>query len=166
MKGFFYCFLIVGIALTLMVRSGAGSDVVGYSARQELLAREFLERTGQLSLVVLKVDAIIAKSAKSFSEKANPVLVDEFVTRLRKEVTEDAFAGIIAPIYAKHFSESELSDIVEFYKSETGKKLARLSFSLSREIKIVTEEWARRISRKIVNDMRKEYPRRLPGRDN
>ena len=156
--------MVIGIALLLMAQRGVGSDEIDYSKKKELLAREYLELTGQLTRMVIKADAMIAENMKSLPENSNPALIKEFATRLKNEVSENTFASIIAPIFARHFSELELQELIEFYKTKTGRKMIRISFMLSREMKLEVDEWGRRISRRIVEDMLKKNPRLMPGK--
>ena len=56
-------------------------------------------------------------------------------------------------LYVKHFSEAELSDILAFYQSETGKKMLSLTPALSQE--------AMEIGMKMEHQLREETTKML-----
>lgn len=57
-----------------------------------------------------------------------------FETVFKKEVRfRDLVDNVYIPVYSKHFSESELKEIIKFYNSQVGKKVAKLTPSIMQE---------------------------------
>ena len=91
--------------------------------------------------------------AKDLSETVKGMAPD-----FEKRVSE--IVDIVASVYATRFSEAELKDILNFYRSASGKKLVAQLPSVLEESFIKTQEWSAKISEQIVvrlrNDMKKK----------
>ena len=61
-------------------------------------------------MTVDSVENILAKTRRFFSKEVN---FDEFVEK------------VFIPVFDKHFTESELRDLVAFYRSPTGQKIVK-----------------------------------------
>ena len=63
----------------------------------------------------------------------------------------DDLVGMLAPIYAKHFTLSELNQIIEFWNSPIGKKFAARTPEISREAMAVGQEWGEQLGQKVAD---------------
>ncbi|MDN5423600.1 MAG: DUF2059 domain-containing protein, partial [Chryseobacterium sp.] len=55
-------------------------------------------------------------------KKNSPNISDEFFNEFVAEVTTDRITEVYIPIYAKYYTESEIDELIKFYKSPVGKK--------------------------------------------
>ncbi|MDO3695811.1 DUF2059 domain-containing protein [Wenyingzhuangia sp. chi5] len=62
-------------------------------------------------------------------EKVNTIVLEE-----AKNFTNNIVNGAMVDIYAKYFSENDINYMIGFYKSETGKKLLKLTPTISKEL--------------------------------
>ena len=61
-----------------------------------------------------------------------------FENIFKKEVKfDDLVKKVYLPVYRKHFSESELIELIKFYNSPIGKKVSKLS--INRKIRAITQ---------------------------
>ena len=81
-----------------------------------------------------------------------PEAPDEFVDVVKKELGEDFVRSELGKIYAEHFDEEELQEMIDFWISPVGKKSR--SPVLMRQIKALPEQWAER-----VKNMWRDYSR-------
>jgi uncharacterized protein len=107
----------------------------------------------------------VIESAKNNFLPTNPGLakdLNEVAAQLRKEFDpkRTELLGEVAYAYAQHFSEQELKQLVEFYKTPLGQKVVTeepraLDAGMSR-----AQDWANNFSEQVINKMRAEMKKR------
>jgi uncharacterized protein len=128
------------------------------------LAREVVVASGATRAFEGVIPSILQQSLSTFVQQ-NPDLgkdlsdtVKGMAPDFEKRVSE--IVDIVASVYATRFSEGELKDILNFYRSGSGKKLVTLLPSVLEESFIKTQEWSAKISEQIVvrlrGDMKKK----------
>jgi hypothetical protein len=73
---------------------------------------------------------------------------------LRKQLP--ALLDTIVPLYAKHFSKSELNALIDFYTSPAGKKLAEKQPLILQESMMAGAAWGERIGREVMQRLLKQ----------
>jgi hypothetical protein len=91
--------------------------------------------------------------AKELTEVANQ-LRTEFLPR-RAQLMEE-----IAKLYAQRFSEAELKEIITFYKSPVGKKMATEEPAVLEQSFQLAQQWASRLSEEVLQQYRAEMKKR------
>ncbi|NJB81958.1 DUF2059 domain-containing protein [Wenyingzhuangia aestuarii] len=84
-------------------------------------------------------------------EKINTILFEEV-----KSFTKEMVNGPMVTIYAKHFSNKDINNLIKFYKGKTGKKLIELTPVISKELMQTMmqneiPEFQKRIKERIKN---------------
>lgn len=92
----------------------------------------------------LKVSII--QSNPNFSDEISLTVDDEAIKLAPRRADLENEAGLI---YAKRFSQEELSAIAEFYSSDVGKKLLTEQPSVARELVRAAEIWGSGITRDL-----------------
>ena len=82
-------------------------------------------------------------------KKAFPSVPADVWSEVMKEVNADSLISLIVPIYQKHFTDEDVLQMIEFYKSPVGMKLTRLLPSITQEAMEVGGEWGKRISERV-----------------
>jgi uncharacterized protein len=85
-------------------------------------------------------------------QKAIPNVPQEFWTEFQKDIHPDELEDLIVPIYDKHFSHEEIRQLIEFYKSSIGKKLAGELPAISKESMEAGEKWGQQIALKAIKE--------------
>jgi uncharacterized protein len=127
------------------------------------LARDVVVASGATRAFEGVIPSILQQSLSVFLQQ-NPDLgkdlsetVKGMAPDFEKRVSE--IVDIVASVYATRFSEAELKDILNFYRSASGKKLVAQLPSVLEESFVKTQEWSAKISEQIVvrlrNDMKK-----------
>jgi uncharacterized protein len=97
----------------------------------------------------------ITKSVKNLK----PEIPDEFLAELETEVSSSSLIDLVdlmVPIYKQHFTEAELDDIIKFYKSTVGQKLAAKTPVITQEAMDVGRQWGMKIGQKIVTRLQEK----------
>ena len=83
---------------------------------------------------------------------SQPDVPEEYWSEVKKEVLNtslDDLVNLIAPIYQKHLTEADLDDIIEFYKTPAGKKLAEKTPVITQESMAAGQQWGMQIAQKV-----------------
>lgn len=81
-----------------------------------------------------------------------PNVPAEFWSEAEKEMTKtlvDDLAEMLAPIYHKRLTLSDLQEITKFYESPVGKKMAAAQPAIASESMAVGQQWGMKIAAKV-----------------
>ena len=107
----------------------------------------------------------VIESAKNGFLPTNPQLaqpLNEIAAELRKqyEPRRNEIIDEVAKIYAQHFTEQELKDLVTFYKSPLGKKMVTEEpFAVDQSLK-TAQAWATHFSDEVIERFQVEMKKR------
>ena len=109
---------------------------------------EFMEITGAKSLGDQVMQAMVQQLSAE-AQRANPnvpkrvhELVREVAIEVLKEHSDELFSKT-AVLYEKHFTETEIDELIAFYRSPTGKKTIEVMPALLQEVVAVSQAWGR-----------------------
>ena len=148
-------FKILTISAALMFSGAQVNNAIAQDATPEHItaAKAALD-----ALVVTdSFDSILPRAAEQIKANltlANPNFSDDISIAVDDEAIKLAsrradLENEAANIYAKNFSIEELNAISEFYNSETGKKLLKVSPGMGRELLRAAEIWGAGITRDL-----------------
>lgn len=83
-----------------------------------------------------------------------PEVDQEFWTELRAEFRQtsiDDLTEMLAPVYNKYLSETDLDDIIAFYSSTAGKKLAASNPMIMQESMQIGQQWGALLGERVIN---------------
>lgn len=146
------------ITASLIVMLGAGAAFAAPSKDQ--LAREFITASrvdaALLSVMPDLTDQISASLFATFQQMMSEPLTEkdkkELRTIIEKEFSSSEIIDMIVPFYSEYFTESELKELVAFYKTPVGKKAAQSQTDLLPKIKGAAEKWGMQKGVKIMLD--------------
>jgi hypothetical protein len=107
----------------------------------------------------------VIESAKNSLLPTNPQLgkdLNEVATQLRKEYEPKRaeLLNEVAKVYAQHFSEQELKDLVAFYKTPLGRKMITEEPLALNQSLGAAQAWATRFSDEVLERFRAEMKKR------
>ncbi len=129
---------VLAAALMLLLAAPAAAQAPDSSAKSVSAPAPATVAAANELLGIMEVEQLMQASAASMLEmqiRAQPVLApfrDVMMEWTRKYVSMDVMGARLASVYAESFTESELRDLIAFYRTPTGQKLARLQPELTR----------------------------------
>lgn len=150
------------VAAALLVAPSAFAQAP--SAAAMATAHQLVNVTGATALFSPLIAGVV-EQAKLLYLQQNPALandLNEIAAKLRAEL-QPRFVEVqdeVAKLYAEHFTEQELKEILAFYQSPVGKKV------LSEQPKVVegsmkfAQDWANKLSEEVTAKMRDELKKR------
>jgi len=78
-----------------------------------------------------------------------PQVKDELWQELKKEISAEELLLRLVPVYDKHFSSSELKELIRFYESPIGKKTTQMMPAINQEAMQIGQQWGSEVSVRI-----------------
>ena len=152
------------ILATLLALGGPGSAQTPPTASAIATAKEVVTLKGGFSMFDALIPGVIEQGKGMFMQQ-NPNLtkdLNEVAAKLRVELAPrlSEVNDEIAKIYAQHFSEKELKDILAFYQTPTGKKVITEEPKALDQSMNAAQNWAIKFSDEVVNKIRAEMKKR------
>ena len=147
--------ILIVVALVLSFASTACKKAGTAQANDSSLAQEsYQDLVGKYLLVsggLQSAEAVISPII-DINKKESPNIPEDAWPRI-KEIMIDFFKNNIvemyAPIYKKHISENELKEIIKFYESPAGKKLAEKNPAILTEAMAASEDLGQKLDKEI-----------------
>ncbi|QNA46612.1 DUF2059 domain-containing protein [Lacibacter sediminis] len=112
---------------------------------KETLIKEMLELSGASKMAFQTMEMMISSFKKQM-----PAVETDFWDEFMKEAQTGDLITMIAPVYAKHFTENEVKELIAFYKTPVGKKLVEKLPVISQESYGIGETWGKALSEKVA----------------
>jgi hypothetical protein len=127
-------------------------------------AKELVSLKGGAAMFDPLIPGVI-ESAKNQFLPTNPNLsapLTEVANQLHKEYAprRAELLDLVAKIYAQHFTEAELKDIVAFYKTPAGKKMLTQEPIAIKQSLDAAQEWANQFSDTVLQRFRAEMAKK------
>ena len=151
------------VALALVGFSSV-ADAQQASAVAVQTAKEIVKVTGATTLFTPLIPGVI-EQAKNLFLQQNPALskdLNEIAVQMRADLAPrfDELTAEVAKLYAAHFTEAELKDLLAFYKTPVGMKLIAEQPKVGEEGLKFAQDWANQLSDQVIGRMRDELKKR------
>lgn len=116
--------------------------------------KKYLEASGSMSAFKSAVTSMMG----SFKSMNNSV-PEEVWNELEKEflgTSLDDLVSMLTPVYERHMTEAELNDVIKFYNSPTGKKLAEKTPAIMNESMEAGQTWGAGVGEKVMKKLKEK----------
>lgn len=142
-----------GAEAALCASTTTAASSSGYLAQPNTTLDQDIEHlvrmTGGAVAGQMVADALLDQLPERFPE-APP----EFWAELAKQLRPDDFVAIVVPIYAKHFTQDEIRQMIAFNETPVGAKFMKVSPAVQDEASRAADEWGTEMGVGIVADLR------------
>jgi hypothetical protein len=129
------------------------------------LSAELLDLAGLKPMLVQMLDHI-SPGLTQLIQQANPgkeaevsEVMNQFVVpKMKERLPEVIREGAV--IYANHFTADEIAQLIQFYQSPLGRKLAKEQPLMSQEMARVSTVWAQAVTAQAVKEYADEFRKR------
>ena len=127
--------------------------------------QQLLELTGALDIgaqfaeVVTRQMTEALKSARQDVPERVFVILDEEVSALLREemAARGGLSEEMAAVYHKHFDHEEIKGLLQFYRSELGRKTVRVLPEVMRESMAAGRQWAQRLGAELTRRLEQRF---------
>ncbi|WP_294288946.1 DUF2059 domain-containing protein [uncultured Chryseobacterium sp.] len=142
----------------------AGSLSFAQSSK-EVKVKELIQVVGVSKLAVQGVKQFISTFKENYKE-----VPDAFWNDFLKEVSSEEFSNLYVPIYSKYYTESELDELIRFYKTPLGQKIITNTPLIMKESAEVGRDFGQKLGMKLAEKLgeQKGYqspPPPMPSKD-
>src|SRR5258705_3237792 len=117
--------------------------------------RRLLDLTGAAKLAVQNMEALVPAQ-----RAANPLIPaafwDAFMAHARRDINQ--LVDSLVPIYAAYFTKAELDQLLRFYESPIGRRLAQQQPIILQESVQVGQRWGSAIGREVGDSLAHAKP--------
>jgi len=152
-----------GIVIALVAFTAA-AEAQQTSAAALQAAKEIVTVTGATALFNPLIPGVVGQAKNLFLQQ-NPGLskdLNEIANKMRDDLAPrfSELTDEVAKLYASHFSEAELKQLLAFYKSPIGVKLIAEQPKVGEESLKFAQDWANKLSDQVIANMRDELKKR------
>lgn len=139
---------LITLSLTaLLVTNTANAE----QASEESI-RKLLNFTGAGDLGV-QVTRQLTKQLKPLM----PLAPESFWQDFEQQANAEELINMVAPIYQKHLSQSDIDAVTAFYQTPAGKKFIAVQPQILQESMQAGQQWGQSLARKLVEKYKKQY---------
>jgi uncharacterized protein len=152
------------LAAALLGFATAAAQAQNPTAGAVAAARELIQAKGGGAMFEPVIPGVV-ESTKNSLVPTNPNLtreLNEVAAQLRKdyEAKKAELVYEVAIVYAKHFTEQELKELVTFYRSPLGQKMLREEPTALDESLKRAQDWSIEFSEAVMGRFRSEMKKR------
>ena len=135
MKKLLFTLLICGSAYSIFAQSETKTKKI----------RQMLELNGSTN-----ASAQVMKTMLGSFEKMYPKVDKKIWEEFAKEIKTDDLIELVIPVYDKYYTEEDVDQLIVFYNSPIGKKVAETLPAISQESMVAGQAWGKQIAEKVV----------------
>jgi uncharacterized protein len=116
--------------------------------------KKYMEATGGIETFKSVVNTMMTQFKPMY-----PSVPDEVWAEFSKEfsgTTLDDLVTLMAPVYEKHLTEADLNEVIKFYNTPVGKKVAGSTPAITQESMAVGQTWGMQVAGKIQAKMKEK----------
>lgn len=155
---------VASVALWSVAASLAQRARAQHSPEAGLVAREVLLAMGSDKQVEVILPQLMQQMANVFKTQRPGASreIDAVFELIGKRFAErkNEMLDLVAPVYAARFSEQELREMLAFFKTPVGAKLAAELPSIAQESMRIGMVWGRNIGKELESEVRLELRKR------
>ena len=142
------------ISLVLLLAIIASATVHAQSKTYTATLKKYLEASGSMSAFKSAVTQMMG----SFKGMNNSV-PEEVWNELEKEFLStslDDLVTMLTPVYEKHMTEADLNEVIKFYGSPVGKKLAEKTPAIMEGSMQAGQNWGQAVGQKVMTKLKEK----------
>jgi len=141
------------LALTLAAPSGGAAQQSGPPPVDPATAatvRRLLDLTGAARLAVQSMETLLP-AQRAAMPQVPAEFWDAFLAHARRDVLQ--LVDSLVPVYAAHFTKAELDQLVRFYESPIGRRLAEVQPLITQASMQAGQRWGARIGGEVGDSL-------------
>jgi len=117
--------------------------------------RRLLDLTGAAKLAVQNMEALVP-AQRAANPQIPAAFWDAFMAHARRDINQ--LVDSLVPIYAAYFTKAELDQLLGFYESPIGRRLAQQQPIILQESVQVGQRWGSAIGREVGDSLARARP--------
>lgn len=139
------------ISLAFVVCAGMAS---AQSDSYNATLKKYMEASGSIGAFKSAITGMLG-NFKTMNSSVPEEVWKEFETELLSTSVGDLVI-MLAPVYEKHMTEADLNEIIKFYNSPVGKKLAEKTPAITEESMQAGQQWGQAVAQKVMQKLKEK----------
>ncbi len=115
--------------------------------------RAFVVASGSAALGRQMFDAMLTNMAQAL-----PQVPPEIWESAKAEFQPDEFTALLIPVYARHYTRSEIQQLTAFYQSPLGQKVVATNPAVVQDSMEVGQIWGQQIAQRVMAKLQAASP--------
>ena len=129
--------------------SKAAKTETGVDKTADIKTLLSLTRAGELAVQMMQ------EMLNSYRQSL-PQVPEKFWLGFAKKIKSEDLVNMLAPIYDRHLTHTEVSSLIEFFQSPLGQKLVSVQPEIMKESMQVGQAWGEKIGNEVVAELQKQ----------
>jgi hypothetical protein len=139
----------VGFCILLVFIVGAA-----FSQSKEDNIRLLLKVTGADKLALEKKLDNLRDTIRPRLQELYPKVPSRAWQMLRNKIDKEGFIKRTVTVYSNHYSDNEILELIEFYKTPLGQRVVEEEDAINQELSSAWQEWGASIANEIMQELR------------
>jgi len=148
---FFAVILVIVLAARSEAQKAAGEDP--RDSAKVALIRQLLDETHTVDLAVTAMETSVS-AQRAANPRIPAVFWDRFLSLA--QTRRDTLISMFVDIYSRHFSSSDVRQLLEFYRSPIGRKMLAETPAIARESMLTGQAWGAQLGADVARQLAKE----------
>lgn len=122
-----------------------------YSQSKQEKIKELLTMSKQANIGIQLINQFVGQFKKTY-----PTVPEKMWTDFLKEINPEDMINLVVPIYDKYYTESDIDEMLKFYKSPVGLKMTANIQNVFLESQEAGRKWGREIAERILKKLENE----------
>ena len=152
-------------ALPVGARAQSKAAVIGQAATDQKKEdiRKLLDLLGTKRLMISSVEGMMT-TMRPVLENSLPAgeyrqqLVDLFIAKFKAKLDMEHLMDAAVAVYDKHFTHEEIKQLITFYQTPVGQKIASALPQITDEMRTEGESWGRQLGQDSMREVLQERP--------
>lgn len=142
--------VITFLALALAAPPSARAQKQPVDPATAQTVRRLLELTGAARISLQTMEAMVPAQRQAMPQ-VPAAFWDAFLAHARRDIAQ--LVDSLVPVYAAHFTQAQLQELVRFYESPLGKRLAEVQPLIAQESMQVGQRWGALIGAQVGDSL-------------
>jgi hypothetical protein len=140
--------------LILLVAVAVSANVSAQSKTYTATLKKYLEASGSMSAFKSAVTSMMG-SFKSMNANVPAEVWNELEKEFQSTSLDD-LVKMLTPVYERHMTEADLNEVIKFYNSPAGKKLAEKTPAIMDESMQAGQTWGQAVGQKVMTKLKEK----------
>lgn len=121
---------------------------VNAQTSKEVKTKELLELMGATDSMKQMLPVVIEQVKAQY-----PNVSHSYWDKFKNKIDTNELIDLIVPVYNKYYTEAEIDQLVQFYKTPIGQKVRKVTPQVSVESMQAGQQWGMKIAQEIVQEL-------------
>jgi len=115
---------------------------------KEEKVRTLITMSGSGDMGIQMIDTLIPQYKKML-----PDVPESYWIKVKKNVDVNELIDLIIPIYVKYYTDDDITKLIEFYESDIGQKMIKISPLMMQDSMDAGQAWGEKMGEKIIIEL-------------